>query len=71
MMFNPSIERTSQGLRPCATSHVKRWAFQISSTQLRYPQEVFDQPKLNHIAGVALQRFKAEPVGMPFISVFQ
>jgi quinol monooxygenase YgiN len=23
---NPSIERTSQGLRPCAASHVKRWA---------------------------------------------
>jgi hypothetical protein len=21
---NPSIERTSQGLRPCAASHVKR-----------------------------------------------
>jgi hypothetical protein len=25
-MPNPSIERTSQGLRPCAASHVKRWA---------------------------------------------
>ena len=23
---NPSIDRTSQRLRPCAASHVKRWA---------------------------------------------
>ena len=55
-MPNPSIERTSQGLRPCAASHLKRWASRNLS--------LWSESKCEHV-------FVASKRGSPVFAAFQ